>query len=134
MNPIINQQPTLSQSTQNLIRNENFDWKRPLFGCFDNWTLSITTKVLPCLTFGEVSHKSGYGDCCSHGLIFLCCPGVMTCLQRSHIRKRQGIKGNCVGDCLVGNCCTLCALCQHSHEVGAHYERPMFNGNDMGRM
>ena len=135
---VVNQQPT-SQSTQSLLTTaKDHDWKKPLFSCFDNWSLCLTTKYMPCLTFGEVSHKASYGDCCTHGLAFALClpclPGTMVCLQRAHIRKRQGIQGNICSDCIVGHFCTLCALCQHSQEVGAHYERPDFNRNEMQRL
>ena len=137
----INTQPT-SQSSQNLLTAaKDNDWKKPLFGCFDNWALCLTTKFMPYLTFGEVSHKSGYGDCCSHGCGFClgamclpCIPGTMVCFQRAHIRKIQGIDGNLCSDCLVGHFCMFCAMCQHSQEVGAHYERPNFNRNEMQRL
>ena len=132
--PIL-EQPTHFSSTQNLIQNaNNADWKKPLFGCFDNWALCLITKTLPCITFGEVSHKSGYGDCCGHGILFTLCPGFMICFQRRHVRQRQGIKGGLCGDCLVAHCCGYCALIQHSHEAGAHYERPVFNSSDIARL
>ena len=130
------EQPTHFSSTQNLIQNPHqfSDWKRPLFGCFDNFALCLTTKFLPCVTFGEVSHKSGYGDCCGHSILFTLCPGFMICFQRRHVRERQGIKGGLCGDCLVAHCCGPCALIQHSHEVGAHYERPVFDLNGIARL
>merc|ERR1712226_386677 len=134
----IDEQPLLNIQTQTFNVPDNYpdaaaDWKYPIFSCFDNWALCCTASHLAPITFGEISHKSGFGEFAPHTGLFCLTAlvGFAPCflaLQRQHIRRRQKIAGNICSDCISSTFCTTCVLVQHAREVGAHYERPEFTG------
>ncbi len=65
----------------------------------------------------------GIGECgtCGAGCFILelltGCGFVLTCLQRSALRKAYGIQGSEVGDCCAHFWCMCCALSQEAREI-----------------
>ena len=126
--PFVNQQPIIqSQPIQqnNAVAGGNTrDFQYGLFDCFSNPALCCIVFFVPCVTYGEISQETGYGQCISHGLCFWCCSGgyaaapFFVCLQRGHLKKTLGIhEGSACDDLCISCFCWPCALCQMAKET-----------------
>lgn len=93
-------------------------WKYPLCGCFGNYAVCWITTCMHYYTAGKVAETTGR-PCILYGLMYTFLPCVAGCIVRGDIRKRKGIDGAPVMDCLCHCCCSICALIQEARETGA---------------
>ncbi|CCF42511.1 hypothetical protein CH063_02855 [Colletotrichum higginsianum] len=104
-------------------------WHHGLCGCCASCELCLLGTFLPCLLFGQTSHRiedpsmEGYShvnsDCIvMMGVTYLTGFGWMIVMrERFQIRQRYGIKGSDARDCCASYWCFSSALVQHEREV-----------------
>jgi Cys-rich protein (TIGR01571 family) len=81
------------------------EWKRNLFNYIGLIPLWLVACFCPCIVQGmsmlELNDHGGCGEC----LMGAACLCIGFSLNRSHIRNRYDIKGNCIGDCIAYSYC-----------------------------
>ena len=125
MNVVVQQPQQISQPKK---------WKRGLMSCCNDgvsWKL-LKTFCCPFILFGELSEKTGYGNCCLCGFAYfiLFLPVTMgpmmfgmdysCCVHfglRKKIREIKGLPKKPITDCFVTWCCGCCALSQEAFEM-----------------
>ena len=93
----------------------------------------ISLQIQTCARFADISDQTGYGGYAVHCLMYfagitvcMCLPnGILTCLQRGHVRKSHGIYGSAFSDCMASHLCYSCVLLQMSEQV--KYNKPRNN-------
>ncbi|KAL0932546.1 uncharacterized protein CTRU02_211509 [Colletotrichum truncatum] len=110
-------------------------WHHGLCGCCASCDLCLLGTFLPCLLYGQTSHRieepsmSHYHhvnrDCLwMMGITYLTGFGWMIVMrERFQIRQRYGIKGSDARDCCASYWCLSSALVQHEREVIARQTR-----------
>ncbi|KAH9964823.1 PLAC8 family-domain-containing protein [Russula compacta] len=110
------------------------DWSYDLIDTNCPCNLFLLACFCPCFFFGKTKQRLSHledrgvplpdgGDKCDGEYCLYCCGfacGFRLCLQvpnRSDVRRRYGIRGGCMGDCLASWCCDPCALVQERREL-----------------
>ncbi|CAK7265918.1 hypothetical protein SEPCBS57363_001832 [Sporothrix epigloea] len=106
-------------------------WSESFFGCLSPIDLCLVTYCLPCVTFGKTHHRlhkdanlAGYEPINASCLLLFgsACCGLFwlpMAIQRSDIRKKFNLEGDCILDIAASCCCALCVLTQDEKEVKA---------------
>ncbi|RMJ23991.1 DUF614 domain protein [Aspergillus sp. HF37] len=106
------------------------EWSHSFWDCCSPTETCLVGWCLPCFLFGKTSSRlndpalkeesAANGDCCIYCLSTYCgLYGIVLMLKRGELRKRFGIEGSGLKDC-VGSCfCPCCTLVQHEKEVEA---------------
>ncbi|KAK0385800.1 hypothetical protein NLU13_6977 [Sarocladium strictum] len=120
---------SMSQSQLGPSRNDGQNWVTSLWSCCSPVGLCCMTCWLPCITYGKTDHRlrnngnlEGYSCCNSACMIFClasycsvaCIPAFM---QRSNLREKYSLQGNCCKDFMASWCCTCCVLMQSDKEA-----------------
>ena len=103
-----------------VARKNPSGWQHGLFGCCNDIGLTFLTLFCPCVVAGL--NAGAVGESC------VLCGTVGFCLNdniaiysniviRGKIRKKFGIDGTTVHDCLVSACCLCCAFIQQRQEI-----------------
>eukprot|EP01006_Ploeotia_vitrea_P049632 TRINITY_DN67362_c11_g1_i1.p2 TRINITY_DN67362_c11_g1~~TRINITY_DN67362_c11_g1_i1.p2 ORF type:complete len:168 (-),score=7.28 TRINITY_DN67362_c11_g1_i1:163-666(-) len=102
-------------------------WNSPLFGCFSDIPLCITTFCCPCLSYARTrSAMNGDGviwkPCLIHIAIWvhLHClfgPCILEMMVRRELRERFDIPFREAEDCLAACCCLPCSQWQVAKQV-----------------
>lgn len=85
----------------------------------DASTCIVTWYCCPWCAFGKLYSKSMGSDCSliPHCIFSYFCPFCACAFTRYNLRKRFGIPGNLMGDCLCTYGCFLCVWLQHLRAV-----------------
>merc|ERR1711931_28130 len=91
--------------------NANGKWAAPLNPCGNPMACLKVYFCLPC-TICDVGSYSGMNAC-----LACCCYGYCAPCIRRDIRRKHGIEGSLLNDCLITYFCACCALVQMSAET-----------------
>ena len=107
----------------------NNEWRHGLFGCTDDIGECLLVWFCPCVIFGLIARDSchpGYWCDGFFGALFGCL-GFIFCQQaamcawglslRPNIRRKYGIQGDRILDCLAVLFCSRCALLQERKQL-----------------
>lgn len=103
------------------------EWTSGLCGCMDNTCNCCMGTWCPCVQYAQVAERMGHNGMCdgfpylANMCLFFCAIGwlewIPVCFMRSHMERKMGKKPNHCSNCLVGCCCTYCALCQMANQA-----------------
>ncbi|KAF2399070.1 PLAC8-domain-containing protein [Trichodelitschia bisporula] len=105
------------------------EWNAGFFGCCNPIDTCLITWCLPCVTFGKTHHRTrkhagleGYEAINTSCLLFTAAAFVglhwiPASMQRSDIRRKYHLQGNCLTDIASACCCALCDLVQQEKEA-----------------
>ncbi|KYR00189.1 hypothetical protein DLAC_03346 [Tieghemostelium lacteum] len=101
------------------------NWKHTTFDCFATPLLFIISLFcFPCQIIRQrltiVREAYGYSDIA----FSICCLPLVAFQNRYMIRQRYNIRGNMVGDCLLGCFCSCCSIVQQAREMNHHGDKP----------
>ena len=124
--------PPVYTSFEHESQNFNKDWDKSLISTIKEPKI-LSSCLCPCARFADISDQTGYGGYAVHCLMYfagitvcMCLPnGILTCLQRGHVRKSHGIYGSAFSDCMASHLCYSCVLLQMSEQV--KYNKPRNN-------
>ena len=97
-------------------------WRTGLFDIFaqpGGPRICATTWFCPCVVYGKNVARMGPSETACGGnaiggcLLFACVPAaIVGSMNRAAIRQKYAIPGSITDDCLLWQCCPLCALIQ----------------------
>lgn len=106
--------------------------RQPAWSAFANYLDSpgLLGTCCPCILFGRVHHRlhkdgslQGYNwlnTTCLLSVVAVCVPLLpltITSMQRSDVRRKYDLKGDCITDIALSCCCGCCSMIQQDNEA-----------------
>jgi len=116
-----NPTPEVQLSRRRNKRHHRFTehWQSPLFSCFEDLGLCLTTCLCPCVAAGLLSEFTDTASCAAGCCLSLvpCIGCFYLCLARTKVRELHHIGGTLTRDLAASFLVPFCVLTQAQYEV-----------------